>query len=252
MLLSEARPRQYRQPESERKFNQEEIDKEYFDRLKDHAEWNKNYGPYFIGRYRDNFNNSAAVARNPHTTIRSYCRHLIRDMFVPYYEQHASKLVKDPDIHVILSNAYYDSVHVGVTVNTTVDVHRPLEKDIWQDVGEFTVRGYAGDSTITIEKGAYSGSDVIDALFSITQSDAGPQYEKVLKDLMFFAYDDNGKDGFEYERDNIQEDPEVHKLLELMSIEVDKKIKPIIADVSKKLMSLKVYVSQHTRELYKK
>lgn len=41
MLLSEARPRPYRQPESERRFNQEETDKKAFDELRDHAVWTK-------------------------------------------------------------------------------------------------------------------------------------------------------------------------------------------------------------------
>lgn len=83
-------------------------------------------------------------------------------------------------------------------------------------------------------------------------SDVGPQYEKVLKSLEIFACDVNGKDGFEYERDYIQDDPEVRKLLDMMCAEVDKQIKPIIADVSKKLMNLKVLVSQRISDFYKK
>ena len=118
MLLSEARPRPYRQPESERRFNQEETDKKAFDELRDHAVWTKNYGQDFINRYKHAFN--------------------------------------------------------------------------------------------------------------------------------------NGKDGFEYERDYIQDDPEVRKLLDMMCVEVDKQIKPIIADVSKKLMNLKVLVSQRISDFYKK
>lgn len=252
MLLSEARPRPYRQPESERRFNQEETDKKAFDELRDHAVWTKNYGQDFINRYKHAFNNGDAVARNPRSTIRSYCRNVIRDMFVPYYTQHADKLVKDPDIHVVLSNAYHDSVHAGLTVDAQVNTHRPLEKDVWQNVGEFTVRGHAGAPVVTIEKDPYTGRDVSDALFSIMRSDVGPQYEKVLKSLEIFAYDDNGKDGFEYERDYIQDDPEVRKLLDMMCAEVDKQIKPIIADVSKKLMNLKVLVSQRISDFYKK
>lgn len=251
MLLSEARPRPYRQPESERKFNQEETDKKAFDDLKDHAKWTKNYGQDFINRYRDNFNNGAAVARNPRSTIRAYCKNLIRNMFIPYYEQHSQQLVKDPDIHVILSNAYHDSVHVGLTVDARVNTHRPLEKDVWQNVGEFTVRGHRGAPVVTIEKDSYTGRDVSDALFGTVSNDVGPQYEKVLKSLEIFAYDDNGKDGFEYERDYIQDDPEVRKLLDMMCVEVDKKIKPIIADVSKKLMNLRVLVSQRINDFYK-
>lgn len=253
MLLSEARPRPYRQPSNERGFDQEETDKEYFDRLRDHAVWHKNYGRDFINQYKYAFDNSATVARNPRTTVRSRCRNLIRDMFVEYYEQHAREIVQDPAIRISLSNAYHDSVHVGVTVVALVDVHRPLEKDIWQNVDVFTVRGDAGSSVISIEKDPYTGREVSDALFSIMRSDAGPQYEKVLKNLEIFAYDGgNGKDGFEDEQEYIAEDPEMRKLLELMSVEVDKQVKPIIADVSKKLMNVKVYVSQHTRELYKK
>lgn len=252
MLLSEARPRPYRQPESERRFNQEETDKQSFDTLRDRAEWTNNYGKDFINRYKHAFNNGDAVARNPRSAIRSYCRNVIRDMFVPYYTQHADKLVKDPDIHVVLSNAYHDSVHVGLTVDARVNTHRPLEKDILQNVGEFTIRGHAGAPVVIIEKDSYTGRDVSDALFSIASSDAGQQYEKVLKDLEIFAYDDNGKDGFEDEQDYIQDDPEVRKLLEMMCVEVDKQIKPIIADVSKKLMNLKVLVSQRISDFYKK
>lgn len=248
MLLSEARHRPYRQPKSERNFNQEETDKQSFDTLRDRAIWTKNYGQDFINRYKHAFDNSDAVTRNPRSTIRSYCRNIIRDMFVPYYEQHADKLVKDPDIHVVLSNAYHDSVHVGVAVNAEVDVHRPLEKDVWQNVGEFTVRGHADAHIVIIEKDSYTGSDVSDALFSVMSSDAGQQYEKVLKDLETYAYED----GFEYEKDYIQDDPEVRKLLDMMCVEVDKKIKPIIADVSKKLMNLKVLVSQNISVFYKK
>lgn len=252
MLLSEARPRPYRQHKSERGFNQEETDKKAFDELRDHAVWTKNYGQDFINRYKHDFNNGDAVARNPRSTIRSYCRNLIRDMFITYYTQHADKLVKDPDIRIVLSNAYHDSVHVGVTVDAEVDIHRPLEKDVWQNVGEFTVRGYAGESVVLIEKDSYTGRDVSDALFGTVSTDVGPQYEKVLKSLEFFAYDGNGKDGFEYERDYIQEDPEVRKLLDMMCVEVDKKIKPIIADVSKKLINLRVLVSQRISDFYKK
>lgn len=253
MLLSEARPRPYRQPESERRFNQEETDKQYFDELRDHAVWHKNYGRDFINKYKYAFDNSDTVARNPHTTVRSRCRNLIRDLFVEYYEQRASKLVQDHAIRVSLSNAYHDSVHVGVTVDACVNIHRPLEKDIWQNVDVFTVRGDAGSTIVSIEKDPYTGREVSDALFSIMRSEAGPQYEKVLKSLEIFAYDGgNGKDGFEDEQEYIAEDPEMRKLLELMSVEVDKQVKPIIADVSKKLMKVKVYVSQHIRELYKK
>lgn len=253
MLLSEARPRPYRQPESERRFNQEETDKQSFDTLKDRAVWTKNYGKDFINRYKHAFNNGDAVARNPRSAIRSYCRNVIRDMFVPYYTQHADKLVKDPDIHVVLSNAYHDSVHAGLTVDARVNTHRPLEKDVWQNVGEFTIRGHAGAPVVTIEKDSYTGRDVSDALFSIVSSDAGQQYEKVLKDLETYAYDSGyGIDGFDHEKDYIQEDPEVRKLLDMMCVEVDKQIKPIIADVSKKLMNLKVLVSQHISDFYKK
>lgn len=152
MLLSEARPRPYRQPESERRFNQEETDKKAFDELRDHAVWTKNYGQDFINRYKHAFNNGDAVAKNPRSTIRSYCRNVIRDLFVPYYVQHADKLVQNPDIHVVLSNAYHDSVHAGLTVDAQVNTHRPLEKDVWQNVGEFTVRGHAGETVVTIEK----------------------------------------------------------------------------------------------------
>ena len=148
MLLSEARPRPYRQPSNERGFDQEETDKEYFDRLRDHAVWHKNYGRDFINKYKYAFDNSDTVARNPRTTVRSRCRNLIRDMFVEYYEQHAREIVQDPAIRISLSNAYHDSVHVGVTVVALVDVHRPLEKDIWQNVDVFTVRGDAGSSVI--------------------------------------------------------------------------------------------------------
>lgn len=252
MLLSETRPRPYRQPESERRFNQEETGKQSFDTLKDRAVWTKNYGKDFINRYKHAFNNGDAVARNPRSAIRSYCRNVIRDMFVPYYEQHSKQLVKDPDIHVVLSNAYHDSVHAGLTVDARVNTHRPLEKDVWQNVGEFIVRGHAGETVVTIEKDHYTGREVSDALYSIVSSDAGQQYEKVLKDLEIFAYDDNGKDGFEYERDYIQDDPEVRKLLDMMCAEVDKQIKPIIADVSKKLMNLRVLVSQRISDFYKK
>ena len=252
MLLSEARPRPYRQHKSERGFNQEETDKQSFDTLRDRAEWTKNYGKDFINRYKHAFNNGDAVARNPRSAIRSYCRNVIRDMFVPYYKQHSYQLVKDPDMYVSQSYAYHDSVHVGVAVNADVDIHRPLEKDVWQNVGEFTIRGRAGESIVSIEKDPYTGRDVSDALFSIASSDAGQQYEKVLKSLEIFAYDDNGKDGFEYERDYIQDDPEVRKLLEMMCVEVDKKIMPIIADVSKKLANLRVLVSQNIGAFYKK
>lgn len=253
MLLSEARPRPYRQPKEERRFNQAEIDQQSFDTLKDRATWNINYGHDFINRYKHAFNNSDAIARNPATTIRSYCRHVIRDMFVTYYIEHARELVQDHDIHVILRDAYHDSVHVGLDVDTRVDVHRPLEKDVWQNVGEFTVRGRAGDSVVIIKKDSYTGRDVSDALYSIASSDAGQQYEKVLKNLEIYAYDGgNDKDGFEDERIYISEDPEVRKLLEMMSAEVDKQIKPIIADVSKKLMNLRVYISQHISDFYKK
>lgn len=252
MLLSEARPRPYRQPESERKFNQEETDKQSFATLRDRAEWTKNYGQDFINRYKHAFNNGDAVARNPRTTVRSYCRNLIRNMFTTYYEQRARELVKDPAIRVTISYTYHDSVHVGVSVDAQVDIHRPLAQKVWQTVGEFTVRGYAGESVVKIEKDPCTGRDVSDALFSIMRTDAGQQYEKVLKNLESFAYDDgSGKDGFEYERDYIQEDPEVRKLLEMISVEVDKQIKPIIADISKKLMNLKVHISQHISEFYK-
>ena len=252
MLLSEARPRPYRQPESERRFNQEETDKKAFDELRDHAVWTKNYGRDFISKYKYAFNNWDATARNPRSTIRSYCRNVIRDKFISYYTQHSYQLVQDPDIHVVPSNAYHDSVHVGVAVNTQVDIHRPLEKDVWQDVGEFTVRGRAGESVVIIEKDPYIGREVSDALFSIASSEAGPQYEKVLKSLEVFAYDDNGRDGFDYERDYIAEDPEVRKLLDMMCVEVDKKVKPIIADVSKKLANLRLLVSQRISDFYKK
>lgn len=252
MLLSEARPRPYRQPESERKFNQEETDKQSFATLRDRAEWTKNYGQDFINRYKHAFNNSDAVAKNPRSAIRSRCRNVIRDMFATYYEQHTDKLVQDPAIRVITSYAYHDSVHVGVTVDAQVDIHRPLAQKIWQNVGEFTIRGYAGESVVKIEKDPYTGRDVSDALFSITRTDAGQQYEKVLKDLETYAYDSGyAIDGFDQEKDYIQEDPEVRKLLEMISVEVDKQIKPIIADVSKKLMNLKVLVSQRISDFYK-
>lgn len=252
MLLSEARPRPYRQPESERKFNQEETDKQSFATLRDRAEWTKNYGQDFINRYKHAFNNSDAVAKNPRSAIRSRCRNVIRDMFATYYEQHANKLVQDPDIHVVLSNAYHDSVHVGLTVDARVNTHRPLEQNVFQNVGEFTVRGHAGESVVLIEKDSYTGRDVSDALFSISRTDAGQQYEKVLKDLETYAYDSGyAIDGFDQEKDYIQEDPEVRKLLEMISVEVDKQIKPIIADVSKKLMNLKVLVSQRISDFYK-
>lgn len=252
MLLSEARPRPYRQPESERRFNQEETDKQSFDELRDRAEWTKNYGKDFINRYKHAFNNGDTVAKNPRSAIRSRCRNVIRDLFVPYYKQHARELVQDPDIHVVLSNAYHDSVHVGLAVDTQVDIHRPLEKDVWQNVGEFTVRGHAGNSIVNIEKDSYTGRDVSDALFSIASSDAGQQYEKVLKSLETYARDSGyAIDEFDHEKDYIQEDPEVRKLLDMMSIEVDKQIKPIIADVSKKLMNLKVLVSQRISDFYK-
>ena len=251
MLLSEARPRPYRQPGNERRFNQEETDKKAFDELRDHAVWTKNYGQDFINKYKHAFDKGDAVARNPRTTIRSYSRNIIRDLFIPYYKMHSYQLIKDPDMYISQTYAYHDSVHVGVAVNAEVDVHRPLEKDVWQNVGEFTVRGRAGDSIVIIEKDSYSGREISDALFSIASSDAGQQYEKVLKSLEMFAYDDNGRDGFDYEKDYIADDPEVRKLLDMMCVEVDKKIKPIIADVSKKLANLKVHVSKRISDFYK-
>lgn len=253
MLLSEARPRQYRQPESERKFNQKETDDKYFSELRDHAIWNKHHGKNFINAHWTDFKDSDAVARNPRSTIKAYCKNVIRDMFIPYYKQHSRQLIQDHDISVHPYKTYHDSVNVGVDVDAQVDIHRLLEKDVWQNVDVFTVRGDAGSSLLSIEKDPYTGREVSDALFSIMKSDAGPQYEKVLKSLEIFAYDGgNGKDGFEDEQEYIHEDPEVRKLLEMLSVEVDKQVKPIIADVSKKLMKLKVYVSQHIRELYKK
>lgn len=254
MLLSEARPRPYRQPESERKFNQKEIDDKYFDELKDHAIWNKHHGKNFINAHCTDFKDSDAVARNPRSTIRAYCKNVIRDMFIPYYKQHVYELIQDHDISVQPYETYHDSVNVGVVVNTQVDIHRPLEQQVFQIVGEFVVSGNEGSSIVSIEKDAVSGRDVSDALFNIIMcTDVGQQYEKILNRLEFFAYDGGkeGKDGFEYEKDYLVEDPEVRKLLELISVEIDKKIMPIIADVSKKLMSLKVQVSKHISEFYK-
>lgn len=252
MLLSEARPRPYRQHKSERRFNQEETDKQAFDALRDRAVWTKNYGQDFINKYKHAFDKGDAVARNPRSTIRSYSRNIIRDMFIPYYKMHSYQLIKDPDMYISQTYAYHDSVHVGVAVNAEVDIHRPLEKDVWQNVGEFTVRGRAGDSVVSIEKDPYTGREVSDALFSIMRSDAGPQYEKVLKSLEIFAYDDVCGSGFEYERDYIQNDPEVRKLLDMMCVEVDKQVEPIIADVSKKLANLRVHVSKRISDFYKK
>lgn len=252
MLLSEARPRPYRQPESERGFNQEETDKKFFDELRDRAVWHKNYGQDFINRYKHDFNDGDAVARNPRPTIKSRCRNVIKNMFVTYYKQHARELIKDPAISISISNAYHDSVHVGVTVDAQVDIHRPLEQNVFQNVNEFTVRGKAGDSVVKIEKDHFSGRDVSDALFSIMRTDAGTQYEKVMKKLEIYAYDGGSeRDGFDDEWRDIQEDPDVRKLLDMICVEVDKQIKPIIADVSKKLMNLKVHISQNISGFYK-
>jgi len=254
MLLSEARPRPYRQPKEQRGYNQEEVDKQYFDDLKTRAEWNAVHGKEFVDHYQYSFDHPEVIAKNPARTVRAALMNVIRDGFNDYYSAHATSMTKDEAMRVCVSDSYYDSVHVGISIEDEVDIHRPIEERFWTNVGEFSVRGAPGETIVYISKDPYTGKDISDALFSVMSSDAGPQYQKVLKMMQIYAYTDSEDatvNGFTNERQWILEDPETVKLFELMSAELDKKVIPLIEDTRKKLQSLRVYVSQHVKDLYK-
>ena len=249
MLLSEARPRPYRQPEYERGFNQEEVDKEYFDKLRAHAEWNKNYGADFFQQYRSSFNDKI-TGKNPHLMINAKIGNIIREGIKEHYTQHVRNLLNTCPIDIHLYDAYHDSFHIEFTTDTSLNVGRPLKQDINTQVVPFTVRGSVGDTHVRIMKDAFIGNSVSDALFDIRSSSAGPLYDKVLKSMSDYAYDDDGTDGFDDAYTYIFDDPDYEQLLNEVDKVLDAKVLPIVKSLMKKLSNLKLDISKHLQNYY--
>lgn len=250
MLLSEARPRPYRQPDYERRFNQEETDKEYFDKLRAHAEWNKKHGEEFFQRYKHSFSDKV-TGKNPRLMINARIGNIIRDGIKEHYTQHIRDLLNVCPVSVHLYDAYHDSFHIEFAVNVMLNVGRPLEQDINTEVTPFKVSGDAGNTHVKIEKDTFTGKSVNDALFDIRSSAAGPLYNKVLNNMSEYAWDDNGDDGLGDDNEFLFDDPEYTRLLNEVDKVLDAKVLPIVKSLIKQLNTLKLDISKHLQNYYK-
>lgn len=282
MLLSEARPRPYRQSEFDRrayKDYQQQADtlpsKDFgIDALRKHAEWHQKYGKSIVndidnGGWSVTTDSREAHQKNPMHSVDMHANNKMMHYFMEYYNGISWKeyrLYRDytnkplgGHVNVMLISSYHDSFDVIFSaktqfyVNKAIDIDQQLE-DGWRVYSESADHGR---TKIIIELDNYNRYEMHDCRHTLF--DSSPEASKKFYDLLklytdtneydYIYKEDDGKelDLFTHELDSLgdKENTDARDTFEVMKQALNKIIAPTVNKIERKLQNLKLHVSQN-------